>query len=153
MKFLCDQMLEDLAKWLRTAGYDTKISGPKESDQEIFDCAMKEERILLTCDRDFLEKKENKSIVFLSGNDLQEYVKQLNLKLKINWLLRPFSRCLLCNSALVKPDPETILAQAPSDVIAHSQQFWYCPECQKLYWEGSHTEHMLDQLHQFQIVQ
>lgn len=140
-------MLKDLAKWLRTAGYDTEISGPKESDQEILDRALKEDRFLLTCDKGFLEMGTKKSsVIFLSGKALQEYVEELNQKLKINWLFQPFSRCLLCNSLLVKPDANTISTLAPPDVLTHSQQFWYCQHCHKLFWEGSHTEHMLEQL-------
>lgn len=139
MKFLCDEMLSGLGRWLRAAGYDTKILEAGTLDEKIKECAETENRLILTCDRRF---PPSKRVIFLSGHSQEEWAKELKDKLKVNWLYRPFSRCLICNAMFTEPDLQTIEEQAPPNV----SQFWYCPHCKKLYWEGSHTEHMIKQL-------
>ncbi|MFH0930962.1 MAG: DUF5615 family PIN-like protein [Candidatus Zixiibacteriota bacterium] len=49
MKFICDDNLGKLAKWLRTLGYDTLFSLDIE-DTELFSKALKENRIILSRD-------------------------------------------------------------------------------------------------------
>ncbi len=133
----------DLGRWLRTAGYDTAFAEPSESDRNIYEKALKEGRILLTRDRHFKEiDTEGKTVFFLNGETLDEWVEQLR-GAGIDWLYRPFSRCLKCNSILekttAKPD------EAPQDV----DECWLCPSCHQLFWRGSHTERMLGQLRQW----
>ena len=51
MKFLCDQMLGTLAKWLRIYGFDTFYANRDISDSELLDISKKENRILITRDK------------------------------------------------------------------------------------------------------
>jgi len=154
LKFLCDQMVAKLGKWLRAAGYDTKIVPPLESDEKALQCAQRENRHLLTRDRHFLTiKSQEGQVFFLSGESLEEWVQELNQKLKLNWLYQPFSRCLECNAIFVEPSRQEILNQVPLDIQSLSTQFWYCPQCQKVFWEGSHTKSMLKQLDFWQNTQ
>lgn len=147
MKFLCDQMLAGLGKWLRTAGYDTEIVETPIEDRKILERALREGRLLLTRDHHFCEMPAGeKTVIFLEGNSIEECVLELNHLLKIDWLHAPFSRCLQCNSLLAEADAQVILEQVPADVRSFSDKFWYCPQCQKAYWKGSHTERMLKQL-------
>jgi uncharacterized protein len=151
LKFLCDQMLANLAPWLRAAGYDTLIVHPKMSDREILQQAVKEGRYLLTRDRHFLEMDDpNKKIVFLPGETLEELATHLKSITHLNWLARPFSRCLLCNEELTFPDPEIVKRQVPDQILAQERRFWYCKHCNKVYWEGSHTKRMFAQLQAWQ---
>ncbi len=146
-------MLAGLGRWLRTAGYDTVIIEDSLDDQQVLKRALNENRTLLTRDRHFLEMQtpeRNEEVVFLKGNTLEECIHELNQKLMLNWLYAPFSRCLLCNSLLVRPDEQTILEQVPEDIHSCSNSYWYCQQCKKVYWEGSHTERMLKQLQQWQ---
>jgi len=147
MNFFCDEMLFDLGKWLRAAGHDTKIIQKTMPDEEILALALRENRFLLSCDKHFLElAPDEKKVLYLKGNSLEEYVQELKEKIHIDWLYQPFSRCLICNSLLLEPNEKMIAEQVPSDVRTHSDHFWYCQKCQKVYWEGGHTEHMLQQL-------
>lgn len=50
-RFLCDEMLLGLAKWLRAAGYDTTVAKAGLTDRELLQEAVTEDRILLTRDR------------------------------------------------------------------------------------------------------
>jgi uncharacterized protein len=153
MKFLCDEMLGGLGKWLRIAGYDTKIIKTNMSDQEILETALKENRTLLTRDKHFLEMKvAGKKMIYLTSNSLEDCIRELNASLELDWLYLPFSRCLICNSLLVEPDSKIILQHAPVNIRSMAKKFWYCKECKKVYWEGSHTERMLKQLQFWQSM-
>ena len=55
MKFLCDQMLARLGRWLRAAGYDTLIIEKSLDDKEIFKQAKEEKRLLITRDKQILD--------------------------------------------------------------------------------------------------
>jgi uncharacterized protein len=146
-------MLAGLGRWLRTAGYDTVIIEASLDDQHILKLALDENRTLLTRDHHFLEMRtheKDKKIIFLKGNTLEDCIQELNRELKIDWLYAPFSRCLLCNSSLVQPDEQTILEQVPVDIRSRSYSYWYCQQCKKVYWQGSHTDRMQDQLQKWQ---
>jgi uncharacterized protein len=146
MKLLCDQMLMRLGRWLRAAGYDTAIVEKSCSDNEIWDWAVAEGRLLLTRDRHFLERDPaGKIVIWFKSNLLQDCVRELNQKLALNWLQKPFSRCLICNCELVEPDAAA-LQLVPEAIRAEEHDFWFCERCQKAYWDGSHTQRMLRQL-------
>lgn len=151
MKFLCDEMLIRLGRWLRAAGYDTEIVSTKNSlsDREILEWAVRDKRLLITRDHHFIQMKEAKDVViFLKANRLDECVKELSERIPINWLKAPFSRCLLCNHLLVTPD-HAKLEQLPADIQTRKQIFTFCPNCDKIYWIGSHTHHMKSRLSQY----
>ena len=50
MKFLCDQMLGSLAKWLRILGFDTFYARRDLQDEDVLNIAKKENRVLITRD-------------------------------------------------------------------------------------------------------
>ena len=130
-----------------SAGYDTEIAETQMEDSKILDRAMREKRFLLTRDRHFQEMAtDGKTIIFLNQNTLEECVQELKRQLKIDWLHAPFSRCLECNATLAEPKPETVLEQVPDSIRSATDRFWYCPHCEKVYWQGSHTERMREQL-------
>ena len=152
-KFLCDQMLLGLGRWLRVAGYDTSIIEESIDDSEILEKALREKRLLLTRDRHFLTMLSGKdTVIHLNGNSLDECIKELNDKLEINWLYHPFSRCLKCNSPLREINDPEILQQVPEKIRLGTTKFWFCRACRKVYWEGSHTERMHQQLKVWQAM-
>ena len=126
IKLLCDRMLIRLARWLRAAGYDTLIANEEWTDRQCLETAQKEERYLVTRDRHFLEfKKGREWVVYLKSNDVESCLRELSAKLPIDWEMNPFTRCMLCNH--------------PFEM---KNEFQYCPSCDQLFWEGSHTKHM-----------
>lgn len=143
-------MLSRFGRWLRAAGYDTVIIETPLQDSEILQQAVEENRLLITRDRHIQDLDPNQEhVLWLQSNSTEECVRELSQHLVINWLLKPFSRCLLCNSLLVetnKPDVQ----QVPEGIQEHFQHFWSCPECRKVYWEGSHTKRMRKQLEYWQ---
>jgi len=47
-RFLCDEMLAELARWLRIAGYDAAQAERGLADRQILDQAIAEGRLMLT---------------------------------------------------------------------------------------------------------
>lgn len=151
MKFLCDVMLARLGRWLRAAGYNTDIAIGNALDEEIYAKGIKEERLVLTRDKRFLDFPEaEKHVIWLKFNSLEECAQELTQLCNIDWTHHLFSRCLICNQE-VFPAKEDQLQAVPADVRQQSSRFWYCTSCKKVYWEGSHTKRMRNKLHSWKI--
>lgn len=144
MLFLCDEMCAHLGRWLRAAGYDTVIIETSLDDLTIYKKAIAENRHLLTRDKHFKKiDPENKTIIYLRGEELSGWAIQLKEEIGVNWLYAAFTRCLKCNIALHQVDkPFRLTENMPKDIT----DLWKCPECRKLFWKGSHTENMQQQL-------
>src|SRR5262245_26256631 len=100
MKFLCDQMLSRLGRWLRAAGYDTVIIADSTPDEIIYQQAQQEKRLVITRDRGFLGSTSDPTVVVLQSETVKGCAEELSQRVPIHWLLAPFSRCLLCNGEL-----------------------------------------------------
>lgn len=93
MKFLCDEMLKRLGRWLRAAGYDTVIEGDGVSDRDLIQRAVREGRLLITRDRKLMEFREAPGVVILlRSNAVQDCIQELTGRLGIDWTFQPFTR-------------------------------------------------------------
>lgn len=141
-RFVCDEMLQRAGRWLRAAGYDVLIAEPGQPDRQLIALARKEERLLLTRDRGLVEYREaNEWVVLLEANELREILAELDRRLGIDWLYRPFSRCLECNTPLVIA-PDEVKKRVPPESLREGETLLYCPHCDKPYWSGSHVKRM-----------
>lgn len=148
-RFVCDEMLARLGRWLRAAGYDVVIAAAGEEDRAILQRAMAEQRHLLTRDRKLLEYRGAASVVtLLRANQLPGQLEELSDRFAIDWLCQPFSRCLECNSLLV-PASETIRSRVPREALQQDGRVLYCPSCDQPYWHGSHVKRMRLKLEHF----
>jgi hypothetical protein len=146
MKFLADDMLGRLAKWLRILGYDTVyVSGI--SDDELLRLAVREGRILLTRDLELAQKTPKGNCLFIRSHgywtQLKEVLEGLELKVRSS---RLFSICLECNTQVAKVTKKNLKGRMPSYAYAHHKTFWQCPHCCKIFWRGSHYENTLKRL-------
>ena len=150
MKFLCDQMLARLGKWLRAAGYDARIIDEPLRDRQVLEIALAENRLLITRDRHFLHMKGAAPLLhYLKSNDLIACMEELMQQIAIDWLHAPFSRCLTCNTPLeiaLNDSTEKI----PQKIRQQKDTFWLCPQCKQFFWEGTHTARMRSQLKRWQ---
>lgn len=122
MRLLCDEMLQGLGRWLRA------------------------ERLLVTRDGKLLEHRgAARRVVLLRGNGLENCARELTERLALNWLHRPFSRCLLCNAVLSPASPERWDDVPPASRLAASRPA-QCLQCGRLYWEGGHVRRMRERL-------
>ena len=147
--FLCDEMLQRLGRWLRAAGFDTAIAASGSDDRVLVEQARNEERWLITRDRHLARFRNGDGrIVLLQSNDTPGLAAELNERFQIDWLHRPFSRCLECNTRLRPADAEQ-LKEVPREALAIDPTAWYCPTCDKVLWRGSHVRRMRHTLANF----
>lgn len=148
-RFLCDEMLQRLGRWLRAAGYDTAIATSGSDDRALVEQARDQSRWLITRDRHLARFRNGDGrVVLLGANDTPQLAAELSERFAIDWLHRPFSRCLDCNTPLV---PATLdqLEQVPPEALSIERAGWYCPTCDKVLWRGSHVRRMRHTLENF----
>ena len=147
MKFLCDQMLGTLAKWLRVYGFDTFFANSKLDDADLIEIAKKEKRALITRDKTLsqIARRENLKVYEIKSTDIDEQLNQVLEDIYID-KKQIFSRCLLCNSLISLIDKDRVKNRVPERVYKNNQKFWYCVKCDKIYWKGSHHNNMLKKI-------
>ncbi len=154
MKFICDDNLGKLAKWLRTLGYDTLFFDPIE-DGELVARALKDDRVVLSRDTQLLrfKLKLGERLVLIQSDKPLQQLKQVLTHLD----LRPdgnllFSRCLLCNEPLEDVEKESIKERLYPYVYQTHDEFSLCPKCDRIYWPATHVHRMRDRLSESGII-
>ena len=142
MKFLVDRMLGKLAKELRMVGYDT-IYYRGEDVHQLMQLARQEGRAILTRNTKLFSKKFDVSILRVTEDDpilqLKELIEKGHITLDEKIL---FSRCLLCNTLLDEILQEEAEGKVPDFIFYQQKTFFRCPQCHRIYWQGSHQENM-----------
>jgi len=145
-RFVCDQMLGSLARWLRFLGYDT-LYPEALGDTGILHLAEREGRLLLTRDKELAGRAKERGRLVRSDvleEELAQVKDDLGLDFSENVLL---SRCSLCNTVLaVITRAEAEKAKVPEKVLRRQADFWRCPGCGQVYWAGSHYERIIDKI-------
>jgi uncharacterized protein with PIN domain len=80
--------------------------------------------------------------IFIRPGTTEEQIKRILDLLDIRKSIKPFSRCLRCNSLLNTVGKEEIAARIPPKVKAFCDEYSYCSSCDKIYWEGIHFTEM-----------
>lgn len=138
-RLVLDVMCGDLARLLRMCGYDT-VYAPERgllADDEIAECARREDRVLVTRDESFARSVAESVLLHATDTDAQlGELRDAGLELE----LADPGRCSTCNSELAetidRPD------HAPDDV----KRVWQCVDCGQYYWRGSHWNHVDERL-------
>jgi len=140
VKFIADGMLGKLTRWLRMLGHNVKYSN-KLNDAELTVIAKKERRILLTKDLELYQRAIAKGInaFYVEGRTeakrLAELAKRFNIPLVIDL---KNSRCPRCNTKLRATPKEKLAGKVEKNTFAYYDDFWECPKCGNIYWQGAH---------------
>lgn len=137
-KFYADNNVHRLGRGLRTLGYDTRLYG-RGSDQMLRAHARQEGRILLSCDSDFAA---DSFALVLDSDDWQTQLRTVVRTFELDTRSYRYSLCLSCNTAVHSTIPNLWQGRIPEWVIAQNAPLWLCPHCRRLFWAGSHLEHM-----------
>jgi uncharacterized protein len=140
-KFILDAHLGKLAKYLRMFGFDTLYKNDYP-DEAIRQTALRESRIILTRDRDLLNHKEVTHGYFVRSVHPKDQLTEILAKFDLYSQTDPFARCLECNNTLVGVEKKDIHDKVDPDTFRIYNDFYRCAGCGKVYWEGSHYEHM-----------
>lgn len=140
-RFFADAMLARLSQWLRIMGIDCAHE-PDIADEELVRRSLEERRTILTRDQSLALDWRVPGIYLVASktplSQLREVVAEFNLASALDL----FSRCSRCNTALVNVLVEQVRNRVPERVLEVQPNIWQCPHCDRLYWEGSHTDHM-----------
>ncbi|MGB8319262.1 MAG: Mut7-C RNAse domain-containing protein [Ignavibacteriaceae bacterium] len=140
-KFVLDVHLGTLARYLRMTGFDTKYKND-DDDDEIVDVSLNEKRTILTRDKGILKRNEVTHGYFVRNQNPELQLKEVAERFSLKNEIREFERCLECNTRLEKIDKEEIIERLPLKVKQRHNNFWYCRNCDKIYWRGTHFEKM-----------
>jgi len=146
LKLLADCMLGRLAKWLRLLGYDTAYENDA-SDSHLAHRARAEERVLLTCDHELAARRGLRTLL-IESETLEEKVQEVRDALGPP-LDSALSRCSVCNGVLEAVALAEIADRAPPYVLRTQTEFRRCSGCGKVYWPGTHTQRIHEQIEKF----
>lgn len=146
-RFVADHMLKRLARWLRAAGYDVEWLDAPEPLARVLPRIRRDDRVLLTRTRRGVPQGDRAIMVFES----EDLVGQLGEFFGVHGPPSAgsrFSRCTLCNVLLLPVEIEKVRSRLPRSVREWCRVVWTCPNCSRLYWDGSHVgsmERILDE--------
>lgn len=144
-RFIADEMLGKLAKWLRSIGYDT-VYYTGGGDSALVKRALAEDRVILTKDSHLVKRKLARKALFIRSEHPREQFKQVVEELGLDAESKLFTRCLICNQELVLVEKEGIRDRVPSYTYLTQDKFYECPECERIYWPGTHKDNMLQMI-------
>jgi hypothetical protein len=142
MKFIADRMLGKLAKELRMLGYDT-VYYRGEDAYLLITLGREEGRVILTRSTKLTAKRPEDRIVRIMGDKPAFQLRELIQRRIISLDEEPlFSRCLACNILLDEMPREEAEGKVPDFIFYQQKEFFRCPQCSRIYWQGSHQDHM-----------
>lgn len=134
-RWLVDEMLGRLARYLRFVGCDTAyVRGL--TDEEIVVRARHEGRILLTRDRELSSRCPGALLV--PSPYLADQWRSVRAAYPSTPTRLSFDRCTLCNGLLAPAEAEREKDAPPTDRPPRGP-LYRCGLCGHVYWDGSHT--------------
>lgn len=142
LRFVCDVHLGRLAHHLRMLGFDTRFD-TTFADDRLADVSAQENRVLLTRNVGLLKRSRVRLGLFVRRQNpeaqLTEIVKRFDVGEED---LRPFHRCLECNTPLESAPPSVVKENVPPHARRVNDTFQYCERCDSVYWDGTHVDKM-----------
>ncbi|MBU0999715.1 Mut7-C ubiquitin/RNAse domain-containing protein [Patescibacteria group bacterium] len=140
-RFIADVNLDDIVKYMRLLGFDVYCESTL-SDKEIIEISKGENRIILTKSKKLLKFREVSHGIFIRPGTTAEQVKRIIDHLNIKDQVRPFSRCLRCNSLIEPVSKNEIMDRIPPRTKTFCDEYSQCKSCDKVYWDGTHFINM-----------
>lgn len=143
--FILDVNLGKLARRLRLCGFDAQYRNDY-SDRDVVDIGVYEHRIILTRDRRLLHHKTISHGYWVRSTHPDTQLKEVLNRCDLSHQVKPFHRCIECNGEIQSVAKATVLDRLEPLTKQHYQKFYRCLDCDKVYWKGSHYEHMVSHL-------
>jgi len=140
IRFMAQNPLGKLARWLRLLGFDTWFEG---QTQKAFmkEGALETDRILLTRSAKTAGIPGGFRSIVIRSDSVQDQLRQVFQEMRFTReALHPFSRCSKCNASTERLDKDHVAGRVPEYVWAMHEVFSECRVCHRIYWPGTHTE-------------
>jgi len=140
MRFLTDGMLGKLTRWLRMLGQDVEYTVAME-DEALIQKAKGTNLILVTRDLQLFQRAIARGVeAFLievtdEAENLASLAERFKFELEIDTKI---SRCPKCNTRIRSVRKDNIIDKIPETTSTHYNEFWECPNCKQIYWQGAH---------------
>jgi len=149
-RFILDAHLGRLAAYLRMLGFDTLYQNDYD-DPELAETSADEHRILLTCDRRLLMRKQITHGYFVRERQPKLQILEILDRFDLYNSLQPFTRCMHCNGITKLVDKQKIISQLLTRTKKYYDEFFQCQSCKKIYWQGSHYLRMKKMIEQINV--
>ena len=143
---LVDQFLANIAAHLPDATYrdsnDDTAYQTDCGDDDLARTSAETHRILLTRDLALLKRSRVTHGYWVRATDPRQQLVEVLRRFDLARLVTPFTRCVRCNGQL---QPATVVAVAdrvPPRIRDTFVEFAVCPDCNGVYWKGSHHARM-----------
>ena len=144
-RFILDVNLGKLARLLRLCGFDAAYRNDY-SDSDVAAIGAREQRVVLTRDRRLLYHRTIIHGYFVRATAPDDQLREILTHFDLALRLRPFRRCIDCNGVIGAVAKETVLDLLEPLTRLYYQEFFRCARCGKIYWKGSHYQHMQNRL-------
>jgi uncharacterized protein with PIN domain len=121
-------------------GYDVKYSNSVD-DVQLLTMAKKQKRVLLTRDFELYQHGTARGVeaFYIEGRTeaerLAELARRFDVQLEIDMAT---SRCPKCNARVKPISKEEAEGKVEKSTFEHYSEFWRCPKCGQIYWQGAH---------------
>lgn len=137
---LADSTLGKLAKWLRLAGMDTRLDPATPDFTRLERISAMEHRVTLTRTKSVFHRMEPSRCLFIHSNHVMDQARQVIDDFHIQRQQLPvLSRCASCNHPLTQMPINDLRGAVPDFILQQNERFMSCPQCQRIYWPGTHA--------------
>jgi uncharacterized protein with PIN domain len=147
-KFILDIHLGKLSKYLRMFGFDSSYRNDYK-DREIVDLSLADNRIILTRDRELLKTKEVVRGYWVRNTKPERQLKEILKHFDLKTLIAPFSICIVCNGKIEIIGKKDLQEKINQNIFSRFDEFFFCKDCGKIYWKGSHYKSMIKFIDKF----
>lgn len=121
-------------------GQDVKYANELD-DKKLIEIAKTEKRILLTKDLGLYQQTTGQHVdaFIVEGENEAERLAVLSKRFGLNLEFDPSnSRCPKCNDKIKAARKADVSETIPEATRKFYEEFWKCPKCGKIYWQGAH---------------
>lgn len=139
-KFMMDQMLITVGKYLRIAGHDAAWD-LTATRHELVVRANADGRIFVTCTHRKLDEVPvpARQLVLDVGDPVAQFREMVRIH-ELDVSSRLFTKCIRCNVALdTVASRESVRGVVHPGVFERHAKFFRCPRCETVFWRGSHV--------------
>ena len=147
MKFLIDQTIIKIGRYLRFLGFDAVLVS--QLDETL--ARKYPDRIFVTSSKRHYESWPTSQKILLPSQKFDDQFRELLRQIPLTTEIQFLSRCSICNELLQPVRKEAVVDQLPPLVIKNIDSFYRCPKCGKIYWDGTHVMRLINKLERLGI--